>query len=48
MLSVCGGKGVDEQSLITKIAIDPESGVHGMRNNFVRLTKDGKTLDMPA
>ncbi|MBV5305781.1 MAG: molybdopterin-dependent oxidoreductase [Desulfobulbaceae bacterium] len=48
MLSICGGKGVDEQSLITKIAIDPESGVHGMRNNFVKLTKDGKTLDMPA
>jgi thiosulfate reductase/polysulfide reductase chain A len=42
------GKGVDDQSLITKIAIDPETGCHGMRNNFVKLTKDGKTLDIPA
>jgi thiosulfate reductase/polysulfide reductase chain A len=42
------GKGVDEQSLITKIAVDPETGCHGMRNNFVKLTKDGKALDIPA
>jgi thiosulfate reductase/polysulfide reductase chain A len=42
------GKGVDDCSLITKIAVDPESGCHGMRNNFVKLTKDGKTLDFPA
>ncbi len=42
------GKGVDDQSLITKLAVDPESGCHGMRNNFVKLTKDGKTLDIPA
>jgi len=42
------GKGVDDQSLITKIAVDPETGCHGMRNNFVKLTKDGKTLDIPA
>jgi thiosulfate reductase/polysulfide reductase chain A len=42
------GKGVDDQSLITKIAIDPETGCHGMRNNFVKLTKDGKALDIPA
>ncbi len=32
-------KGVDDQSLITKLAIDPESGANGMRNNFVRLVK---------
>lgn len=48
LLTVCNGKGVDDQSLVTKVAVDPESGVHGMRNNFVKLTKDGKTLDMPA
>jgi len=33
------GKGVDDTSLITKIAIDPETGAHGMRNNFVKLIK---------
>ncbi|MDD2463286.1 MAG: molybdopterin-dependent oxidoreductase [Desulfobulbus sp.] len=32
-------KGVDDTSLITKIAIDPETGAHGMRNNFVKLIK---------
>ena len=40
--------GIDDQSLITKIAIDPETGAHGMRNNFVKLIKDGKVLDIPA
>ncbi len=48
LMTVGVGKGVDDQSLITKIAIDPETGCHGMRNNFVKLTKDGKTLDIPA
>nr|WP_321466849.1 molybdopterin-dependent oxidoreductase [uncultured Desulfobulbus sp.] len=33
------GKGVDDTSLITKIAVDPETGAHGMRNNFVKLIK---------
>lgn len=33
------GKGVDDCSLITKIAVDPETGAHGMRNNFVKLVK---------
>lgn len=33
------GKGVDDTSLITKIAVDPETGAHGMRNNFVKLVK---------
>ncbi|MFH2123340.1 MAG: molybdopterin-dependent oxidoreductase [Pseudomonadota bacterium] len=42
------GKGVDDCSLITKLAVDPETGCNGMRNNFVKLTKDGKTLDFPA
>ena len=32
-------KGVDDQSLITKLAVDPETGAHGMRNNFVKLVK---------
>ena len=48
LLTAGVGKGVDDQSLITKIAVDPETGCHGMRNNFVKLTKDGKALDIPA
>jgi thiosulfate reductase / polysulfide reductase chain A len=38
-LTIGAGKGVDCQSLITKLAVDPETGVHGMRNNFVKLVK---------
>ncbi len=48
LLSVAVNAGVDDQSLITKIAVDPETGAHGMRNNFVKLIKDGKVLDIPA
>ncbi len=48
LLSVAANAGVDDQSLITKIALDPETGAHGMRNNFVKLIKDGKVLDIPA
>ena len=32
-------KGVDSTSLMSKIAVDPETGAHGMRNNFVKLVK---------
>ena len=42
------GAGVDDQSLITKLAVDPETGCNVMRNNFVKLIKDGKVLDIPA
>ncbi|MEN8256759.1 MAG: molybdopterin-dependent oxidoreductase [Thermodesulfobacteriota bacterium] len=38
-LSVGVGAGIDDQSLITKLAVDPETGCHGMRNNFVKLVK---------
>lgn len=48
LLSVGVDAGIDDQSLITKIAVDPETGAHGMRNNFVKLIKDGKVLDMPV
>ncbi|MFV0438173.1 MAG: molybdopterin-dependent oxidoreductase [Desulfopila sp.] len=48
LMTVAVGAGVDDQSLITRLAIDPESGVNSMRNNFVKLIKDGKTLDIPA
>jgi thiosulfate reductase/polysulfide reductase chain A len=47
-LSIGGGKGIDDQNLISKLAVDPETGAHGMRNNFVKLIKDGKVLDIPA
>ena len=48
LMSVGAKAGVDDQSLITKISVDPETGGHGMRNNFVKLIKDGKVLDIPA
>ncbi|MBU0942973.1 MAG: molybdopterin-dependent oxidoreductase [Proteobacteria bacterium] len=48
LLTIGVGAGVDDQSLITKLAIDPETGCNGMRNNFVKLIKNGKVLDIPA
>ncbi len=47
-LSAGHNKGIDDQALITKLAVDPESGAHGMRNNFVRFVKDGKVISIPA
>jgi thiosulfate reductase/polysulfide reductase chain A len=47
-MSVAVDAGVDDTSLITKITIDPETGAHGMRNNFVKIIKDGKIIDIPA
>lgn len=38
-LSVGAGKGIDSQSLITKLVVDPETGGNGMRNNFVKFVK---------
>ncbi len=48
LLTVAVNAGVDDQSLITKPAIDPETGAYGMRTNFVKIIKDGKVLDIPA
>jgi len=48
LLSVAVNAGVDDQSLITKITVDPETGASAMRTNFVKLIKDGKVLDIPA
>lgn len=48
LMSVGVDAGVDDQSLITKLTVDPETGAHGMRTNFVKLVKDGKTLDIPT
>ncbi|MDD2542531.1 MAG: molybdopterin-dependent oxidoreductase [Desulfuromonadaceae bacterium] len=41
-------KGIDDQALITNPSVDPETGAHGMRTNFVRIMKDGKVLSIPA
>lgn len=38
-LTIGCDKGIDDQSLITKLAVDPETGCHGMRNNFVKIIK---------
>jgi len=48
LMSVGVNAGVDDTSLITKIAVDPETGAHGMRNNFVKFIKDGKIIDIPS
>jgi thiosulfate reductase/polysulfide reductase chain A len=48
LMSVGVNAGVDDQSLITKLTIDPETGAHGMRNNFVKIIKDGKVIDIPS
>ena len=47
-LSVAAGEGIDDNALISNRSIDPETGTHGMRNSFVRIVKEGKTLDIPA
>lgn len=41
-------KGLDEQTLITRPAVDPETGAHGMRTAFVQILKNGKALSIPA
>jgi thiosulfate reductase/polysulfide reductase chain A len=46
-LSVGRGQGIDDQALITNLVVDPETGAHGMRNNFVRVIKGGRVLTMP-
>jgi len=48
LMSVGVNAGVDDTSLLTKITIDPETGAHGMRNNFIQLIKDDKILAIPA
>ncbi len=48
LMSVGVDAGVDDTSLMTKITVDPETGAHGMRNNFVKITKDGKVIEIPA
>ncbi|TKB10348.1 molybdopterin-dependent oxidoreductase [Desulforhopalus sp. IMCC35007] len=48
LMSVGVNAGVDDTSLISKITVDPETGAHGMRNNFIQLIKDDKILAIPA
>ncbi len=47
-MTVGYGKGIDDNSLNTKAKIEGETGIGGMRINFVRIVKDGKTLNIPA
>ena len=47
-LSVGFGSGVDDQSLISLLKVDPETGAQATRNNFVKLIKDDKILDFPV
>jgi thiosulfate reductase/polysulfide reductase chain A len=47
-LSVGHQKGIDDQGLISTFTIDPETGATGMRNNFVRVIKDGKIISFPT
>jgi len=47
-MHVAAGAGLDDNSLITQRAVDPETGTHGMRNNFVRIVKGDTVLDIPG
>jgi len=38
-MTVAKDAGIDDQKLITILAVDPETGCHGMRNNFVKIVK---------
>ncbi|MFZ5759794.1 MAG: molybdopterin-containing oxidoreductase family protein [Thermodesulfobacteriota bacterium] len=48
MMTAGCNKGIDDQELISKLAVDPETGCHGMRNNFVKIVKDGKPFALPT
>jgi thiosulfate reductase/polysulfide reductase chain A len=47
-MTVSYDKGIDDNSLNTKAKIEGETGVGGMRINFVRIVKDNKAIDIPA
>ncbi len=38
-MTVAKDAGIDDQKMCTILAVDPETGCHGMRNNFVKLVK---------
>ncbi len=48
LMSVATDAGVDDTSLMTILTVDPETGAHGMRTNFVKFIKDGNIIDIPA
>jgi thiosulfate reductase/polysulfide reductase chain A len=41
------GRGISENRLTTRFAVDPETGSTGIRVNFVRVVKDDRPLDAP-
>jgi thiosulfate reductase/polysulfide reductase chain A len=47
-MTVACNKGIDDNSLNTRINREGETGISGMRINFVRLVKDGKVINIPA
>ena len=47
-MTVGYNKGIDDNSLNTKINREGETGISGMRINFVRIIKDGKTINIPG
>ncbi len=47
-MTVAHNQGIDDQSMNTRTVIEPETGCCGMRINFVRLIKDGKSISIPA
>ncbi|HIJ79130.1 MAG: molybdopterin-dependent oxidoreductase, partial [Desulfobulbaceae bacterium] len=47
-MTVAVDKGIDDQSLISKLAVDPETGASAMRNNFVRIVKNDKIISIPG
>lgn len=48
LLEVAANKGMDDQSLCTANCVDPQTGTHGIRANFVKIVKDGKPIDFPV
>lgn len=48
LLEVAANKGLDDQSLCTADCVDPHTGTHGIRSNFVKIIKDGKILSFPV
>ena len=47
-MTVSYKQGIDDNALNTKAKIEGETGVGGMRINFVRIVKDNKIINIPA
>ncbi|OQX10958.1 MAG: twin-arginine translocation pathway signal protein [Desulfobulbaceae bacterium A2] len=48
-MHVAYNQGIDDNELVSKGAVDPETGAHGMRTSFVKVVRrDGQVVDFPA